>query len=354
MAITQYFKYLLKYHKDLSRAFNNDRFTAFRTHVEQLAQLRNSDIGKLNFHVSPNEFADWTDEELRALNQGFHDGEKWDVSDGQFSSIPVANRLTRRRTEGDDDVLESLNWDSADNPLGHPVYATTRGDGSLCRVESPVINQGFCGSCWAFVASGAVAASVMINEGVGVRLSAQELLDCDTSYNRGCSGGSPALALAYVMQSGASSALSYPYIGAVSANYHSLFVVPTAVALIFILNIQYSIFVCVFVDFNCLVSRRYPQSYSHCGRRTPVVGISSVVRITPYNPVLIETFLVDSGPVSVGVCGADLTFLFYAGGVFDLDACCTKQTHAMLLVGFGTDAEGGAYWVLRNSWGTSW
>lgn len=83
------------------------------------------------------------------------------------------------------------------------------------------------------------------------------------------------------------------------------------------------------------------------------------MRITPYDPVLIMTFLRSTGLVTVGVCGADYAFLFYAGGVFNYAGCCTRQTHAMLLVGYGVDRSRGdenaqPYWLLRNSWGTTW
>lgn len=232
VTLAQYVSYLLRYHKDVSRSFSRHRFRNFRGHVLGLAQLRDSDEGRsFTFQLAANDFADWTKEELEGLNNGYHENVAREIQGNVSgrrtnSNGPWHNRAHRsdrtadRRTEEDpgvdDELAEAFNWDGADNPLNHPVYATTTADGAICRIESPIINQGFCGSCWAFAASGAAAASVMINTGIGVRLSAQELLDCDTSYNRGCSGGSPALGLAHIMQSGASTALSYPYIGMVS------------------------------------------------------------------------------------------------------------------------------------------
>jgi hypothetical protein len=54
------------------------------------------------------------------------------------------------------------------------------------------------------------------------------------------------------------------------------------------------------------------------------------------------------------IYASDGGFYNYAGGVFD---GCTSQTidHAVLVVGYGTDeASGKNYWLVKNSWGTSW
>lgn len=65
-----------------------------------------------------------------------------------------------------------------------------------------------------------------------------------------------------------------------------------------------------------------------------------------------ENFLLRSllsGPVSIGVCGSDATFLYYSKGIYSYEYCCTDQNHAMLLVGYGTDKESGVdYWIAQN------
>ena len=93
--------------------------------------------------------------------------------------------------------------------------------------------QGICGACWAFVASAATEAAVKIAlldsaqsaekrtellshiDNTIPMLSAQELIDCDTSFNRGCSGGNPYLAMSFIIDQGLMSADSYPYRGQV-------------------------------------------------------------------------------------------------------------------------------------------
>ena len=43
----------------------------------------------------------------------------------------------------------------------------------------------------------------------------------------------------------------------------------------------------------------------------------------------------------------------YKGGVFD--SCSNGGGHAVALIGYGTeDPSGEDYWLIKNSWGTSW
>ena len=50
-----------------------------------------------------------------------------------------------------------------------------------------------------------------------------------------------------------------------------------------------------------------------------------------------------------------LNELHIRSGVFSSNTCNTiALNQALLAVGYDTDAKGGDYWILRNSWGTSW
>ena len=70
-------------------------------------------------------------------------------------------------------------------------------------VVSPVKNQGRCGSCWTFSATGALEAAYALEFGSILSLSEQQILDCAVAFdNWGCSGGWPQHAMAYVKFNG--------------------------------------------------------------------------------------------------------------------------------------------------------
>jgi len=43
----------------------------------------------------------------------------------------------------------------------------------------------------------------------------------------------------------------------------------------------------------------------------------------------------------------------YTSGILDSEKCGIKLDHAVVVVGYGSDA-GQDYWIVRNSWGSSW
>merc|ERR1711918_333798 len=58
-------------------------------------------------------------------------------------------------------------------------------------------------------------------------------------------------------------------------------------------------------------------------------------------------------PVSVAIEADKMAFQGYTGGVITGSACGTQLDHGVLAVGYGTE-DGEDYFLVRNSWGSSW
>ena len=79
-------------------------------------------------------------------------------------------------------------------------------------MTTPVIDQGFCGSCWAWstvfqLESDAIRKQLLTSDDT---LSVQQLLSCD-SIDEGCNGGWTELGFAYAMETPILLSSSYPY-----------------------------------------------------------------------------------------------------------------------------------------------
>ena len=58
-------------------------------------------------------------------------------------------------------------------------------------------------------------------------------------------------------------------------------------------------------------------------------------------------------PLAVLVEADKMVFQTYQSGVLTSDKCGTQLDHAVLAVGYGTE-DGEDYWLVKNSWNTTW
>ncbi|KAF5729176.1 Xylem bark cysteine peptidase 3 isoform 2 [Tripterygium wilfordii] len=60
-------------------------------------------------------------------------------------------------------------------------------------------------------------------------------------------------------------------------------------------------------------------------------------------------------PISAGMDGSAIDFQLYTGGIYDGDCSDNPDDidHAILIVGYGSE-DGEDYWIVKNSWDTSW
>ena len=88
--------------------------------------------------------------------------------------------------------------------------------------------------------------------------------------------------------------------------------------------------------------------------------MNSGIKVTGYKSIAsgdaaLTKALGTIGPITAYIYAASCKFRLYKSGVYS-DTACTGQTinHAVMLEGYGADANGTQYYILRNSWGTSW
>jgi len=183
-----------------------------------------------------------------------------------------------------------------------------RKEGAVTGVK----NQGQCGSCWSFSSTGSIEGAWKLAGNKLTSLSEQNLIDCSTAQgNEGCEGGLMDQAFQYVISNnGIDTEASYPYTATG----------PNA---------------CRFTRSNVGASIK---SFHDVPSGSESALLNAVTKT----------------PTSVAIDASHSSFQFYSGGVYNEPACSSSQLdHGVLSIGYGT-YQGTAYWLVKNSWGTSW
>lgn len=255
------------------------RFSIFKTNYLTILN-HNSDFTQ-NFTMGVNQFTDLTPEEFKSTYVGGLRSVVGSYGCKSFSTSAI-------------DAPSSIDW---------------RTKGAVTSVK----DQGQCGSCWTFSATGAIEGAWAISKGQLVDLSEQELVDCATglSYgSHGCNGGQMDGAFKFVIENGQCSLASYQYVSGTT------------------------------------------KTGGSCQKCSPVTHISSCSDVKPNDQISLKG-AVAKQPVAIAIEADTRYFQSYSGGILTSSSCGTNLDHGVLIVGYGTE-NGVDYWLVKNSWGTSW
>lgn len=276
--------------------------------------------GHLSFKMSQNPFLDWFEDELKALM-----GVKLPDSLNRFlpeeirmlsrSTSEVRTNMANSRVERD---VSEASFDDL-NVRAEQLPASMDWRTSGC-IAAPM-DQQTCGCCYAIASVSVVEAMRCIKKVSGPVLSSQQVVDCSIAYdNHGCDGGWPTSVYKYLQDEG-DLARERCY------------------------NFAARQGVCKMYWMEMLPGCTVDSSPTDSRLNYKVLT----------NERDIQRYVAENGPVAT-VLQASNKFLYYGSGIFD-DPTCSRSPdavdHAIVIVGYGREA-GTDYWLIKNSWGTSW
>ncbi|RHY18213.1 hypothetical protein DYB36_011712 [Aphanomyces astaci] len=178
-------------------------------------------------------------------------------------------------------------------------------DWSTSQCNSPVPNQGQCGSCWAFATIGAVETAHCLATGELLDLSEQQLISCSKKApNQGCNGGNPSPAIDWLQQ-GVCTEESYPYKSGKGGQTGTC-------------------------ETSCTKKKL------SIGKTKQTTGEGSLMTV------------LGRQPATVFVESANAVWRNYKSGI--VSQCPGAQSdHAVIAVGYNDE-----YFKIKNSWGTEW
>ncbi|OQR86007.1 cysteine protease family C01A [Achlya hypogyna] len=186
--------------------------------------------------------------------------------------------------------------------------ATDTVDWTASGCVGPVKNQGSCGDCYAFAATGAAESAYCLQyDRKLVLFSDQQTTSCGPGY--GCSGGYPDHSLKWMGSNGICTMDSYPFA-------------------------------------NAGLATALPCKQECAPIQMPWRDVAM-----PKGEALIEKALAQM-PIVLELSASSQAFQYYKGGILTADACTGTINHAVLGVGYGTAEL--PYFRLKNSWSTGW
>ena len=262
------------------------RFNIFRTNVREMIAHNANETN--TFVMDVNQFSDLTASEFKEQRLGFVKNKHAVKSNVGFGSSCSAFSGTGAT------LPASVDW---------------RTKGAVTGVK----DQGQCGSCWSFSASGAMEGAWFVSTGNLVSISEQELVDCaGIRYgSSGCNGGQMDGAFKFAIDNGICTESSYPYTSGDT------------------------------------------QTGGSCQKCSAAVTIDECFDVKSNDQLALKE-AVSKQPVAIAIEADTRYFQSYASGVLTAATCGTTLDHGVLVVGYGTETNGQMYWLVKNSWGTTW
>ncbi|XP_025817305.1 cathepsin B-like protease 2 isoform X1 [Panicum hallii] len=226
-------------------------------------------------------------------------------------------------------VLTDVPAKTYSRSLKLPKEFDARSKWSHCSTIGNILDQGHCGSCWAFGAVECLQDRFCIHMNMNISLSVNDLLACcGFMCGDGCDGGYPIMAWRYFVQNGVVTEECDPYFDQVGCKHPGC-------------EPAYPTPVC---EKKCKVQNQVWEEKKHFS--------VNAYRINS-DPDDIMSEVYENGPVEVAFTVYE-DFAHYKSGVYKHITGGMMGGHAVKLIGWGTSDAGEDYWLLANQWNRGW
>ncbi|CAN6469568.1 unnamed protein product [Victoria cruziana] len=197
-----------------------------------------------------------------------------------------------------------------------------------CGSIGRILDQGHCGSCWAFGAVECLTDRFCIHLGVSTSLSVNDVLACcGNMCGYGCGGGFPSRAWMYFEQTGVVTESCDPYFDRAGCHHP-----------------------------GCTEEWPTPQCVQQCQAGNQAWGDAKHYAVSAYgiqpNPESIMAEIYQYGPVQAAFTVYQ-DFVHYESGVYNYVSGNPVGGHSVKVIGWGTE-NGVDYWLVANSWNAEW
>jgi cathepsin L len=275
---------------------------------QRLQSILEHNKGVSTYKKGVNALTDLTDTEVAAMLGGR----------ASVVATPKSVAVTPFASSAQADIPTAVDWRACSPFADHPECPLETRPAS--RITTAVKNQGHCGSCWAFGSTATLEGHFSLATGRSEDLAPQHLVSCspnadDCGGTGGCSGSTADVAYTWLAANGGlASSFTYGYESGTTGD-----------------------------------TGRCDKA-----RTTPLAAVGGIGKPTSNDYSALMEAIATVGPVAVNVYAS--SWRDYESGVFD--GCDYNSSiainHVVALEGYGTDAATGrSYWLVRNSWGTT-